>query len=152
MTGAVHATSFSGRVVGVSKGDCITVLRAGREVEVRLYGIDAPETNQGGCRRATKHAAELALEREVIVHAMEVSDRFGRVVGWVVLPDGRSLNKEMIRAGLAWWYARHAPNDSELQRLEEEARRERRGLWRRGDPIPPWEFRRSQRGNTAPEP
>ena len=30
---------------------------------------------------------------------------------------------------------------SEYIRAEEQARRERRGLWRQGNPQPPWEFR-----------
>jgi endonuclease YncB( thermonuclease family) len=34
---------FSGRVVGVSDGDTITVLRGRTLVKVRLQGIDAPE-------------------------------------------------------------------------------------------------------------
>jgi endonuclease YncB( thermonuclease family) len=34
---------FSGRVVGISDGDTISVMRSGRAVRVRLHGIDAPE-------------------------------------------------------------------------------------------------------------
>jgi endonuclease YncB( thermonuclease family) len=29
-------------------------------------------------------------------------DRYGRTVGEVILPDGRVLNHELVRAGLAW--------------------------------------------------
>ena len=32
----------------------------------------------------------------------------------VILPDGRSLNRELVRAGLAWWYRHYAPRDREL--------------------------------------
>lgn len=42
---------------------------------------------------------------------------------------------------MAWWYRQYAPNDRSLQALEEEARRERRGLWADPNPIPPWDFR-----------
>ncbi len=34
-------------------------------------------------------------------------DRYGRTVGEVLLPDGRSLNHELVRAGLAWMYRRY---------------------------------------------
>jgi endonuclease YncB( thermonuclease family) len=48
---------------------------------------------------------------EVVIHA---TDRYGRLVGEVLLPDGRSLNRELIRAGLAWWYRSYAPKDTPL--------------------------------------
>ena len=32
-------------------------------------------------------------------------------------PSGRNLNQELVRAGLAWWYRRYAPNDATLRLL-----------------------------------
>ena len=58
-------------------------------------------------------------------------DRYGRTVDRVPV-DGRSLNKELVRAGLAWWFRRYAPNDRELARLELEARVARK------NPIRQW--------------
>jgi len=72
-------------------------------------------------------------------------DRYGRTVGEVVLPDGRSLNRELVRAGLAWWYQHYAPHDQDLERLEQQARAARRDLWADKDPVAPWEWRRAQR-------
>ena len=40
------AEQFTGKVVGISDGDTINVLREGKAVKVRLYGIDAPEKAQ----------------------------------------------------------------------------------------------------------
>jgi micrococcal nuclease len=57
------------------------------------------------------------------------TDRYGRTVAEVILPDGRSLNREMVREGLAWWYREYTPHDAELARLEAKARAARRGLW-----------------------
>ena len=75
---------------------------------------------------------------------MEPTDRdqYGRLVADVILPDGRNLNRELVRAGLAWWYRRYAPHDAELEALEAEARAARRGLWADPHPVPPWEWRR----------
>jgi micrococcal nuclease len=39
----VHAEQFTGKVVGLSDGDTLSVLRAGKAVKVWLYGVDAPE-------------------------------------------------------------------------------------------------------------
>ncbi len=52
----------------------------------------------------------------------------GRTIGEVILPDGRVLNRELVKAGFAWWYRRYAPNDETLAQLEREARRTKRGL------------------------
>ena len=69
-------------------------------------------------------------------------DQYGRIVADVILPDGRNLNRELVRAGLAWWYCRYAPHDAELATLEGEARAARRGLWSAPHPVPPWDWRR----------
>jgi endonuclease YncB( thermonuclease family) len=38
---------FTGKVVGISDGDTLTVLTAAKtQVKIRLYGIDAPEAGQ----------------------------------------------------------------------------------------------------------
>ena len=42
---------------------------------------------------------------------------------------------------MAWWFRRYAPDDRELERLENDARQARRGLWAQPRPIPPWEWR-----------
>ncbi len=63
----------------------------------------------------------------------------GARVGVVLLPNGRSLNHELVRAGLAWMYRRYT-NDQSLSGLEEEARVAQRGLWADPHAVPPWEW------------
>jgi micrococcal nuclease len=36
------AEPFTGKVVGISDGDTISVLREGKAVKVRLHGVDTP--------------------------------------------------------------------------------------------------------------
>lgn len=146
------AESFSGKVVGVSDGDTISVMRSGRAEKVRLLGIDAPEKKQAFGNRAKQYASELAFGKIVTVNVFD-RDRYGRSVGEVILPDGRSLNRELVRAGFAWWYRAYS-RDKTLGALEAEARAQRRGLWRDPKPLPPWEFRkaqRAQRESTTPK-
>ena len=69
-------------------------------------------------------------------------DRYKRTVAEIILPDGRNLNRELVRAGLAWWYQRYARHEPVLAELEVEARAAQRGLWADRNPIPPWEFRK----------
>jgi endonuclease YncB( thermonuclease family) len=57
-----------------------------------------------------------------------------------VFRDGRSLNRELIAAGFAWWFRKYS-TDRSLEVLEQSARRERHGLWVGRGPMPPWDFR-----------
>ena len=139
----VLATSFTGKVVQASDGDTILVMREGRAEKVRLAGIDCPELNQPYGQAAKRFVLQVAAQQTVTVQAV-TTDRYGRTVGEVVLPDGRSLNQEVVRAGYAWWYRKYS-DDATLEALEAEARLARRGLWAEVDPVPPWEWRRMQR-------
>ena len=58
----------------------------------------------------------------------------------VLLPDGRSLNQELIKAGLAWWFRKYS-KDLRFGDLERQARMAKRGLWIEQYPVGPWEWR-----------
>jgi endonuclease YncB( thermonuclease family) len=73
---------------------------------------------------------------------LEGRDEKGRAPGVVTLPDGRSLNRELVSAGLAW-KVKTSKNKTVAQ-LEQDARRAKRGLWSDANPTPPWEFRRAK--------
>lgn len=146
MIGLVASTptwGFSGQVVGVSDGDTITVLHDGRGEKIRLFGIDCPEKRQPFGQAAKRFTAELVFGQVVTVTVRD-RDRYARTVGEVVLSDGRSLNQELVRAGLAWWYRKYS-TDQVLADLEGEARRRHVGLWSDLDPVPPWVFRHPPR-------
>ncbi len=139
ITSATLAPDFTDKVVGVSDGDTITVLHNGKGERIRLHGIDCPEKRQAFGNRAKQFTSTLVFGKTVTVQVMD-RDRYGRTVGEVLLPDGRSLNHELVRAGLAWMYRRYT-NDQSLSDLEEEARVARRGLWAEPRAVPPWEWR-----------
>lgn len=142
---AQAADTLSGRVVGISDGDTITVLdKANKQHKVRLAGIDAPENGQAFGSLAKESLSRLVFDKPVTVESHKV-DRYGRLVG-KVLAAGRDVNLDQVRAGFAWWYREYAkeqtPEDQKAYAdAEEEARAFRRGLWRDARPIPPWEFR-----------
>ncbi len=128
------AASFSGQVVGIIDGDTIEVLHNGKPERIRLHGIDCPERNQAYGTKAKQFASDLAFKQKVTVRVTDI-DRYGRTVGVIILPDGKSLNRELVRAGFAWWYRKYAPDDKELEALEETARASQRGLWADPDPV-----------------
>ncbi len=145
ITSQTLAADFTGRVVGVADGDTITVLHNGKGERIRLHGIDCPEKRQAFGNRAKQFTSTLVFGTTVTVQVLD-RDRYGRTVAEVLLPDGRSLNRELVRAGFAWWYWRYTPDDETLAQLEREARAAKRGLWADAEPVPPWEWRRMRKG------
>jgi endonuclease YncB( thermonuclease family) len=75
----VYADQFTGKVVGILDGDTISVLREGKAVKVRLYGIDAPEKAQAFGTKARQFTAALVFQKDVtiVIHA---TDRYSRLV------------------------------------------------------------------------
>jgi endonuclease YncB( thermonuclease family) len=67
----------------------------------------------------------LAFKKDVTVKTF-CHDKYGRTLGDLILPDGRVLNQELVRAGLAWWYEKYS-KDMALRALQEEARIAKRG-------------------------
>lgn len=137
------AADVFGPVVSVIDGDTLDVLYNNQPERIRLNGIDAPEKGQNYGRKAKQLLEELTKGQDVTVETKGL-DKYGRTIGDVFLSDGRHVNKEMVKAGLAWWYCRHS-SDQSLKNLEEEARDNKRGLWHTPVPIPPWVYRKLQR-------
>jgi len=136
--------SFSGQVVAVKDGDTVEVLRAGKAVRVRLAEIDAPESRQDFGTQAKKFLSGLVFGKTVTVLVTD-TDRYGRLVAHLTLADGRDANKELLKAGWAWWYRQYS-KDAELGKLQDEARAAGRGLWAGKAPVEPWLFRRKSGG------
>ena len=139
--------SFTGKVVGVMDGDTIQVLQEGKPVKVRLNGIDAPEKAAPHGGQAKKALSDKAYGKQVSI-AWDKEDRYGRIVGTVF--DGElNINAAMVERGMAWAYREYLPKGdyrAYLVSLERVAHDLRLGLWVDDQPIPPWEWRRKQRG------
>jgi micrococcal nuclease len=105
------------RVVRVIDGDTVELVSNGARMIVRVVGIDTPETVhprmavQPGGLEASARAREL-LTRQVVVfrfdpdESRDREDRYGRVLGYLELPDGRDYGLVMIEEGHAIAYTR----------------------------------------------
>ena len=133
------AAELKGRVIGVSDGDTITVLGTNHQERIRLAEIDSPEMKQPFGNQAKKNCSGLCFNKVVTVNYSR-RDRFKRIVGQVKLPNGHSLNHELVRAGMAWCFTKYC-KDPLVRDLEQQARGKRLGLWRDKKPIPPWQWR-----------
>jgi micrococcal nuclease len=67
---------------------------------VRLAGLGCPEKRQAFGNKAKQFTADLVMGKKVTVIAQK-KDRYDRTLGYVILPDGRNLNPELVQAGLA---------------------------------------------------
>jgi endonuclease YncB( thermonuclease family) len=78
-----------------------------------------PESGQDFGGRARPLASELALGKTITIRVRD-TDRYGRTVADVILPDGRSVDPEMVGAGTAWCDRKSTPAVSTLARLTSE--------------------------------
>ena len=146
----VFAESMSGRCVGVADGDTFTLLVEGnRQEKIRLWGIDAPEGGQDFGQASKKALRSLIHNRELRVDVTG-QDRYGRTIGKVYLGSDY-INLRMVRSGYAWHFLKYAPNDADLAAAEQAARKDRTGLWRQGNPLAPWDWRKGQQTKTTPQ-
>jgi len=72
-------------------------------------------------------------------------DKYGRTLAEAFLSDGTNVNHLLVKDGWCWWYRRYALDNRELMKLEQDARKARRGVWADPQPVPPWEWRKRSR-------
>lgn len=161
--GALSAAELTGRVVGVSDGDTITLIDRAHDIhKIRLAGIDAPEKRQAFGERAKQNLSDLVYGKTVLV-VWDKRDRYGRIVGRVLAPEcdrnacryAVDAGLEQLRAGLAWHYKQYEKEQRADERArysssEQEARARREGLWREPDALPPWQFRQPRAAAPGP--
>jgi endonuclease YncB( thermonuclease family) len=146
---AAHADEqdFSGTVGRIFDGDSFLVRPAtGRDVDVRLQDIDAPEKSQPYGDTARTALVKLIRDRKVFVDVIE-TDHYGRKIVRVYRDSDRlDVAKALVRDGHVWVY-RRTVHDRSLVELEEAARASHRGLWAlpEKDRMPPWQYRYLQR-------
>jgi endonuclease YncB( thermonuclease family) len=140
--GASPAGAWSGLVVAVPAGDMVKVSRSGDDiVEVRLFGIDAPEKDQPFGPEARQFLARLLDDG--VVEVKEVGFQDGNSPMAFVVHDGVILNPVLIQQGYAWvdWHTCDKTICANWVEYEEKARDASLGLWQDHYAIPPWEWR-----------
>lgn len=142
LSSSAQPGTFTGKAVSVFDGDSLQVLVDGRQVDVRIFGIDAPERGQAFSAVSRRALSQLVFGKTVTVDVVE-TDRYGRRVGHVSV-DGVDVALEQLRGGFVWHYTFYS-KDARFAAAERDARAARRGLWQDASPVPPWEFRRRDR-------
>ena len=124
----------------VVDGDTIVVALDGEAFVVRYLGIDAPETVRPEWPVEPFGPEASALNKQLVEGKtvwlesdVSETDRFGRLLRYVWLEDGRLVNALLVGEGYARAVAlppdlKHA---DKIMRLQGEARADERGLWAR---------------------
>lgn len=139
---ATQTQQVDGMVTHVTDGDSLWLKPdgGGAPVQLRLLGIDAPESCQAWGPEATHALADWVLQRHVVVKTVG-RDTYGRTLGTVYL-DGRNINKAMVQEGHAW-STRTRYDRGPYVADEYMARALGRGLNAGGGAVMPKEFRRN---------
>jgi len=118
--------------------------------KVRLWGVDTPETVHPTLgvmyygKEASEFARQQALKKEVTVRLEpfhKSRDKYGRLLAYIYLPDGKMLNEELIRQGYGYADERFGHMLSrKFMQSQKEAQRAKRGLWQscRPQQWPTW--------------
>ena len=121
------------------------------EEKIRLYGIDAPETNQycyvnreaWPCgKQATKYLKNLLKDVSLYSLNCKISskDRYGRSIGVCYLEDN-NINRNLVENGWALAYREYSKDFIHNEKL---ASKKKVGIWQ-SEFVEPWNWRRGMR-------
>ncbi len=149
---ALPLSSFAGQVnvVQVSDGDTIKVVENGKEITIRLAGIDAPELSgkkhipgQPFCLKAKEYLSTLVLNKVVNIKFYG-KDASGKSLG-EIFAEKVNINLEMINAGLAEVYRGNPARNLDItgyRDAERKAKENAKGIWElRYQYFSPWDWR-----------
>ena len=138
------------KVVHVADGDTICVNIPddnSPQTKIRLWGVDTPEIHDprkpDGYRaffgpEASDFTKRLTLDKNITIQlepCKNSRDKYKRLLAWIILEDGRCLNKLLVQEGYAYADPRFENQHSRpLARLQKAAMKAGKGLWGNGTP------------------
>jgi len=137
------------QAIKVSDGDTMNVQKVengkftGEVIKIRMFGIDAPEKTQDyGIE--SKQALEKLVNGKTLEIEEKNRDRYGRTVA-VVYVNGKNVNEEMVKNGNAWWYQEYDKKDTKMQAYQENAKKNKLGLFGKRGYVEPWNYRKEKK-------
>ena len=118
------------RLVGIECPEGTPSSKARREA--RRLGMTMREYLEFGDRAAAFTRKHLPKDGKFrLEHDVEKRDKYGRLLGYVWLPNGKLLNEELVRAGLATLFPteKNVKYKARLQAALVEAKKHKRGIW-----------------------
>ncbi|TBR56475.1 nuclease [Westiellopsis prolifica IICB1] len=159
------STQSNYQVKQVDDGDTITVTdTSNQQIRVRFACIDTAEVPHSDAEKTSNAPADKnqflwgnkAKERlESIIKVGDQvklnivdTDRYGRKVAEVRLPDGTFIQQILVKEGLAMVYRQYLKNCASagiVEQAEAEAKQKQLNIWGDSQFTPPWQWRRSKK-------
>lgn len=126
-------------------GDTVAVSMNGHEEKLRLIGVDTPETHKPNTPVQCYGPAAAAYTKTVLTNQKirlvsdektTDRDRYGRLLRYIYLTDGRDFNKMLIQTGHAFYYP-YFPftKSNEFAADQATAKAANLGLWGNCTPV-----------------
>ncbi len=127
-------------VSSVVDGDTLKISRAGKVETIRVIGIDTPETvhptkavqcfGKEASARA-KYLLENKMVEVVYDESQGKQDKYGRILAYIILPDGRDFGELMLSEGYAneYTYDQKYDKQAKYKQAEKFAQENKLGLW-----------------------
>lgn len=129
---------FRAEVIGIQDGDTIELKliftgskaghRTGKPLRIRLLHVNSPERGQPFYKVAKQYTSDRCFRKMVSIRHDGKFDKYGRLLGEVILRDGHFLNKELVTKGLAVHYKKYS-TDATYAALELTAKKQKLGVW-----------------------
>ncbi len=130
-------------VIGIQDGDTVELKfiftgrkaghRTGKPLRIRLLHVNCPEKGQPFYKVAKQFTSQKCFRQKVQVSHEGKFDRYGRLLGEIILPSGSILNKELVKNGYAVHFKKYSTS-VEYANLENAAKRKKLGIWS-SDPL-----------------
>ena len=136
------------KIIKVIDGDSLRIrINNSVPLDVRLYGIDAPEYKQKYGKKA--HAFLYNSIQNNAVKNLEIInvDRYDRLVAVLYFNHGISVQEELLKNGMAWYYGRFCKMDAlclDYKKWAKDAKKARVGLWADASPKAPWNWKKKR--------
>ena len=129
------------KVEKVIDGDTVHASLEGKTYKLRLTEIDAPERDQPFGRQSKVFLRELLKDGEFDAD-ISGKDQYGRYLARLY-DNGVDINRKMVNEGMAWVYDFYV-TDKTFYKNQQSAQKEKKGIWSKRFPAPPWEWRRAR--------
>ncbi|WP_185854718.1 thermonuclease family protein [Blattabacterium cuenoti] len=135
-------SSITGKVIKIYDGDTFRIeTKKMEEYKIRISDIDCPEKNQSYGIEAKNFLTKKILNKTVLIKNLK-RDKYNRIVGLVIYDKNKDLGKDILESGFAWiWkFSKNVP----YKKIESQARKKKIGLWKKKNPIDPYNWRKKR--------
>jgi len=136
---ACSLPAFALEITYFYDGDTVKINDTGYEYKLRLTDIDAPERNQTYGLKSRRALMQFCKNVSVNVY-ISGQDKYQRSLGKLHC-NNLDASEFMVKNGHAWFNRRYSM-DYMLALQEDEARKNKLGLWNEKQQTPPWVWRK----------